>query len=85
MPPKAKQPAKRAAKIPAYVSPFKQGPAAQTSQRRVFGAGVPGMTVHLLATRGDAGVDQRTLCGNWPGRPADMEADRLCPVCFKDA
>ena len=70
----------RGAKVK-YAPQARRGPADQTSQRRVFGAGVPNGTVHVLATRGDDGVDERTLCGNWPGRPADM-GGRECPVCY---
>lgn len=73
-------PPKPRGKIVRYKTPRATGPAAVTSERRVFGAGVPGATVHLLASRGEL-TDTYTKCGNWPGRPADL-GGRECPVCF---
>lgn len=53
-----------------------------TSMRHVYLSGVIGGTVHYQAVRGADGRDERTLCGNWPGREAAGSRD-LCPVCVR--
>lgn len=54
-----------------------------SSFREVFTRGVPFGTVHLVGMQGST-TEERTLCGNWPGREPAPEAQQpRCPVCWR--